>query len=179
MRSDDDKLNQQARLVNRLSIDRDGLDVELIEQPHLFHTTAHAKATAISRRDAAKDELKRAEAQASLRIRRTYERSGAKTTESAIASEVILDPAVGKAQAALRAANAEVAEWEALTEAWQQRSYALKDLVVLHVNAYSMGNTSTAGGPAARRATEDANNRQIKAEKYKPYKKPKRETLDG
>lgn len=167
-------------LTDALRIDRHALDKELISLPHRFHEVAQAQVMAISRRDRARDDREQAKAKASLRIRAALERAGGKVTEGAVAADLALDLAVIHTEAAVRDAAEDHLRWEALEKAWQMRSYALKDLVVLHVKSYDQNPTSTVGTAKVARDLGDRDNRAIKKEGYKPLQdraRPTRESL--
>lgn len=151
-------------LEDALRIDRHALDDELMRQPHTYHEAAKASAIALSRRDKAKDWVKRAEAKAYGRVRARLEASGAKVTEPLIAAQIELDPEVIEGKDALVAAGREASLWEVLSDAWLQRSYALKDLVQLHTTAYNQSPSSTAGSAAKARELEYDEQRRRMAE---------------
>lgn len=132
-------------LQDAIRIDKYGLDEELVRQPATYLQVANGLALHTSYRDQAKDDLKQAEAEADQRVRARLEKNGVKITEPLVEREVDLDRSVGDARQRYRDACLEADKWSALRDAWLQRSYALKDLVQLHVSAYNTTPTSTAG----------------------------------
>lgn len=151
-----------THLEDRLEVDRYALDDELIAQPKTYLEVAKAVALAISRRDAAKVAIKRVEADADKRIRKRLEASGEKGTEAIVKRETDLDKAVQAAQDEYNRLCLAADEWIALKESWMMRSYALKDLVVLHQSAYSQSPSVTA--PTRAAAAESDYNRQRAAQ---------------
>jgi len=167
-------------LVRSLKIDKHMLDRELIQLPDLFHQVAREVAMAISRRDRARDEREKVRAKAYGRVRAKLDREGAKVTEALLGNQLALDSEVQTAERAVRDTSEEAGLWEALQSSWDKRSYALKDLVVLHVKAYDQSPSSTAGSVAAAREAGDRDNREIKKENYKPLQeRPVKKKKDG
>lgn len=124
------------RLEQGLKIDEHALDEALTEQPQLFYNVAKELALAISKRDAAKQNVKLVEAEADAAFRSGAAQSGDKITETAVANAVRADKGVIAAGADLIKYDERVALLSALRDAFTQRSYALKDLVSLHLAAY-------------------------------------------
>ncbi len=155
-------------LTQALRIDKHALDRELIDLPHLFHSVCEAHTMAISRRDRVRDDRERIRAKAYGRIRFKLEKAGVKITEALINNEMVLDPEVQTAEKSVRDATETAGLWESLEKAWSSRSYALKDLVVLHVKAYDQSNSSTVGSVAQAREAGARDNAEIKKKTYKP-----------
>ena len=121
-----------------LMIDEHALDRALVSGPQLFHDVCDAVALAISRRDAAKDELKVVEAEVDKTIRAVYadDETKKKPSETQVANEVLLHRDVRDARKTLLRLQEEVERLTAMKESYNQRSYAVKDLVSLHLAAY-------------------------------------------
>lgn len=119
-----------------LRIDEDGLDEALTEQPELFYRVSKAYAIEASRRDAAKQAVQDAEAEADVDARADVADQGKKTTETEIKALVQTDKRVVAARRRFAELAESTAKLAALKEAYQQRSYALKDLAGLYVANY-------------------------------------------
>jgi hypothetical protein len=123
-------------LENGLRIDEHALDEALVQQPDLFYRVSKQLALLISRRDAKKQELAEEEAKADAETRETALKRKDKVTEAEVKSMTRLDPGVIKVSGELLHFSRLVGELSALKEAFQQRSYVLKDLVGLYVAGY-------------------------------------------
>jgi hypothetical protein len=150
--SDDQDGFDSREYAAALRIDKNALDEALIEQPDLFYRIAEALAMAISRRDAAKQELEIVEAETDRAVRVSMARGGEKTTEPGIKNAVRLHKDVIAATNELGDLQTEVGKISAMKEAYQQRSYVLKDLVALHIRSYYGDTTPGAPGTDARAA---------------------------
>lgn len=155
-----------ADLEALLAIDENGLEEALRDQPTLFYRISKAYALEVSRRDAAKQALADAEARADLDIRdearedeatarRNKDESKIKLTESEVKARVALDGNVVRARDALASRSETLARLTALREAYQQRSYALKDLASLYIANYYTASEHTAGRTIRDRQAED------------------------
>jgi hypothetical protein len=123
-------------LEKGLRIDEDALDEALLAQPDLFYRVSKALALLSSRRDAAKQEIGEAEAVADLQIRTAARRDQTKITNEQVASEKRLNKRVKRAIDQMLHLNSAVAQFGALKEAYQQRSWALKELCNLNAENY-------------------------------------------
>lgn len=123
-----------------LAVDKYGLDDVLIQQPQLFHAVASEYAMSVSRVDLLKDQLKRLEGDLGLAIRQDKDTQGQKYTEAVILAGVASDTNRVMLFEELVAAQGECAQWQALRDAFLQRSYAIKDLVSLFTNEYYINN---------------------------------------
>jgi hypothetical protein len=121
-----------------LIIDKHAIDDELVRGPQKFNDVCDAVAMAISRRDAAKDELKVTEAEVDKVVRAVYadDETKKKPTETQVANEVLLHRDVREARKTLLDCQEEVERLTAMKESYMQRSYAIKDLVSLHLASY-------------------------------------------
>lgn len=121
---------------DRLLIDKNNLDGELIEQPQVFFDVSHEFSMAVSRRDKAKEEIARTAAKVSQNIRRNALDKGEKITETAISQLVDLDDSYQETVDEHIELVAKASDAQAMKEAFQQRSYVLKDLVNLYLAQY-------------------------------------------
>ena len=147
-----------------LRIDEYALEKALRDQPVMFYRVANAYALEISRRDAAKQALQDMEAEIDLDVRDRARKGDQKITEGEIRATVQIDGRVAQAQAALARRNEGVARLTALKEAFQQRSYALKDLAGLYAaNYYTASEQNAASGAVRSRDATEARARMSEA----------------
>lgn len=121
---------------DNLAIDKNQLDVELMQQSQNFYEVSAQYADAVNRRDTVKKELKEAEAAAYFRVKQALLDAGDKATEAATEARVLQDEDCIDFREELLAANLEVEQLSALKDAFIQRSYVLKDLVALFISGY-------------------------------------------
>jgi hypothetical protein len=138
------------------------LDEALIRQPDAFYRVSKKLAIMASRRDAAKQALQEEEAYADERARSSIP-DGEKVTETSIKSLVRLDKKVLDANDTLLKLSRETALLQALKEAFQQRSYVMKDLVSLYVANY-FGDASGGRSETQLRTRRAEENRTAMAE---------------
>lgn len=154
------------RLRDALVIERDALSECLIEQPQLYYDVASGHAESVARRDALKLDSEEAQAEVDKRIRADAVAKDTKLTEAAIQQQLKLDAKVTELAHRSLQAREEADRWAALREAYQQRSFMLRELVALHVSerhdvalSSGAGQRPTAVGVLAEhnmRATADA-----------------------
>jgi hypothetical protein len=149
-------------LEEALAIDEHALDEALIRQPDAFYRVSKKLAIMASRRDAAKQALQEEEAYADERARSSIP-DGEKVTETSIKSLVRLDKKVLDANDTLLKLSRETALLQALKEAFQQRSYVMKDLVSLYVANY-FGDASGGRSETQLRTRRAEENRTAMAE---------------
>lgn len=125
-----------AFTAEKLRIDRDDLDTEIMEQPQLFCGVARRYAIALSQRDAAKEAVGVARAAAYYVVRQQIEAAGIKATEAAIAVQIESNKEYRAAMDQYGLLKLAADQLLAEKEAWQQRSYALKDLAALWIAGY-------------------------------------------
>lgn len=124
-------------LQENLAIDKLVLDDEVIRQPVLFYTVSEMLVEALAERDAAKEELSSVDADLDGIWRRKLSKDGkTRVTEAMIANHVQLSAEHEKAFAAYLAAKTNADRLTALKEAYQARSYMLRDLVALYSANY-------------------------------------------
>lgn len=143
MRSDpreEDEAKDDADLLLELEaalrIDRDALDECLQQQPDLFERVAMRHVLTVSRRDQAKHRLEIVQAEVDETIRMAARDDNQKITEREVATQVLLHKDVEKAHKEYQRLSSFAMQWQALKEAYIQRSYVLKDLVALYLRAY-------------------------------------------
>jgi hypothetical protein len=139
-------------LETGLQIDEYALDEALVAQPEYFYRVSKKLALTVSQRDAAKQGLAEEEARCDGQFREDAAREKEKLTETEVKNLIRLDKEVIKQQEQLNRLNREVGLLTALKEAYQQRSYVLKDLTSLHIANYY---TNTDGAPSGRAALRD------------------------
>ncbi len=109
---------------DRLLIDRDSLDDELIKQSQIFYTVSEKFARALDGREAAQEAYNAAFAKACENARESFEGKG-KPTEAYVKQTALLDDQVQECLEEVNDAKTESKRWEAMKEAWQQRSFML------------------------------------------------------
>jgi hypothetical protein len=145
-KSDDDLI---VELEEAMLIDKDALDEALIQQPDLIYRVSKMIVERTSQRDAAKQDLAEAEAEADAAIRE--DAGDRKITADAVKAGIKLDPNVIKARDHFADLSYRVNKWDALKEAFVARGHALRDLVSLHGNNYW---SDASGGRASSRRRE-------------------------
>lgn len=134
-------------LEGSLEIDQDDLDSCLTRQPGLFNLVANQVITANSRRDTLKMQLEEVRAQLDQDIRQKAQEDSEgdnapkmKLTETAIQNQLRTMPRLKEAQRELMTASTQAERWQALKEAYLQRSYMLKELVAIQLaQFYNLG----------------------------------------
>jgi len=125
-----------ADLQQQLAIDKSVLDDEVIRQPVLFYTISEALTDALARRDGAKEALAFVDAEMDNVCRRKLSKGDAKVTEKMVQNHVQCSYEHGKAFDVYLKAKTYADKLLALKEAFQQRSYMLRDLVSLYSANY-------------------------------------------
>ena len=132
-------------LSERIKIDQNALNDELVEQPALFMAASNAYVMAISERDEAKADVDVARAEAYFDIRRS---SKEKVTEATISAQIELDKNYRVACKNYLEAKQAASEAETLKESFAQKGYVLKELAALYIAGYF--GTSSVSGPESR-----------------------------
>jgi hypothetical protein len=123
-------------LQEGLRIDRDRLDEENISQPNGYFHASEGYAFAVSRRDKKKHDLEVTIAELDKEIRDSCAVNGDKITEAGVEKEIKREQKYHRAvQEHLNAALI-ANRWEALKEAYKQRSYVFGNLATLHASGY-------------------------------------------
>lgn len=134
-----------ARFREGLVIDKDDLDECLIQQPELYYHVAEAHSLATAERDAIKLDLEIWEAEEGQKIRDRAAIDEEKLTEGGLKEQLLLIPRIQQLRRKKLEQEGEISNWLALKEAFQQRSFMLRELVPIVLQRYS-GNMS---GPRA------------------------------
>lgn len=165
-KSEPEDYDDFRELEEALRIDEHALEEALRDQPTMFYRVSSAYALEISRRDAAKQAFQDAEATCDLAVREDAQKEERKITEGEVRATVQTDGNVAKARERLNRLSESVGRLAALKEAFQQRSYALKDLAGLYVaNYYSASEHSGATNAVRERSADEARRRMSAARK--------------
>ncbi len=132
-----------------LQIDKNQLDEELIKQPATYFSVCEQHAYAMEKHDMAKDEEKRVRARIYFEAK---ENKDLKLTDPGTNAYIEKHPDYLAAATHTNRMAQEAATWLGLKEAFQQRSYVLKDLAQLHNSGYFTSNAVR--GPVAREAVD-------------------------
>lgn len=124
------------QLRGMLSIDKTMLDDEIIRQPSLFYEVSEMLTEAQAERDAAKEELAIVDADLDRHYRAQLGKNGNKVTEGMVTSHLQTDDKHKEAFTDYLALKNKADQLLALKEAFQQRSYMLRDLVSLYTANY-------------------------------------------
>lgn len=151
-----------------LRIDKRDLDTELEVQAETFFKVSEKCAECISLRDQAKTELEKITAEIDVDIRRNPP-DDKKLSETQILNLVKTDPEYLHYQGKYFDLRLLASKWEALKEAFVQRSYALKDLSNLYTSGYwTDASTGSAKSAHVEKAAEAA--RASMNEKRREYR---------
>lgn len=116
-----------------LAIDRTDLDRCLMEQPEVYYHVSRAFTQAVAERDAFKLTLEERQAQADQDIRAAALRNDEKLTEASIQNKLKTMPEIQELRHEYMDKCKEADDWQALKEAFQQRSFMLRELVALFI----------------------------------------------
>jgi len=134
----DDSQELLDSLQSGLLVDKNALDEALENQPDLFHRVSRRLEMLISLRDEAKQKLQETEAEADIDIREEARASDKKITEREIESLRKVDSEVVIASKKYLTLSRLVGQFKAMKEAYEQRSFALNNMVNLYgANYYS------------------------------------------
>lgn len=123
-------------LKQHLAIDKSMLDDEVVRQPSLFYAVSEVLTDAIASRDGAKEELAAVDAKMDGVWRNKLSKIHDKVTEKMVQNWVQNSYEHEKAFDAYLEAKTNADKLLALKEAFQQRSYMLRDLVSLYSANY-------------------------------------------
>jgi hypothetical protein len=112
------------------------LDDEVIRQPMLFYEVSDQLTDALAERDASKEELAATDAELDNSWRRKLAKNKERVTDKVILSHVTTSSEHEKAFETYLRAKTRADKLLALKEAFQQRSYMLRDLVALYSANY-------------------------------------------
>ena len=119
-----------------LVIDKHQLDVEVSQQPELFYAVAEISAKYSGIASTAKAEMEESYASVSMEIRDELSTSGAKTTEKIIEHMADSNQAYCRKVRAYVVAKEVADAWQALVNAFNQRSHMLRELSNLYISGY-------------------------------------------
>ena len=119
-----------------LLIDKNSLDIALEEQAHVFYQIGLKYAQICSLRDEAADTVKVIAAKKNIKIRRDAEKAKTKITEDMVKQLVNTSEDFIKGNDIYLDFKNQAEEWHNLKDAFQQRSYMLRELVQLYVSQY-------------------------------------------
>lgn len=148
-------------IAARLAIDKHRLDDCLLEQPSLYYHVAAHYTRALARRDTLELDLKVRMADLDQDFRNEAAASDSKITEATIANKVKSAPEIVALQRLALDAKNELDQWTALKEAFQQRSFMLRELVSLYTTQYYEQNLASKPDTRSRDALADKNKHQL------------------
>lgn len=131
-----------------LPIDKHSLDSELERHAMTYYDIGEEMTFAVSRRDQAKEDLARVDAEVYDEI---VQSDNEKLSDAKIRNRVLADSRHKDAFTAYNQARAEADQWTVLHEAYRQRGSMLRQLAELYVaNYYTTSSTTHASGTADR-----------------------------
>ena len=160
-REANERYNSSAQ---KLAINRQRLEEDCQHHSDLLFQVSEEVSLLRSRRDRAKKELEETEAEIYITTRRAVP-SGERVSEAELKATVTVNAQVRGRANALLIVSAELARWEALKEAVQQRSYMLRELVQLYLARYYGGDPVR----AAENRTRDRLSDQYRAERRREH----------
>lgn len=157
------KTINREQLLADLEIDREDLDTCLIKQPELFYHVSEAYVVTVSERDEVKLRLEEAIAELDQQIRRKAAEDDERVTEATIQQRIKAAPRIQQLQREYLSARQAADSWQALKEAFQQRSYMLRELVALHISRLRERDSYSDGAPprTIREALGDRNREEL------------------
>lgn len=145
--------NEFAELEAALPINEHALEECSRKHPEILYAVAKKLALAISRRDAAKKELKELCADTNMEFRRAADRESEKITEKALDTMVEAEADVREKVRQVGALDEQVGLLFALKEAFQSRGNMIEVLVRLYLgNYYSESSVDRAARPLREEA---------------------------
>lgn len=145
-----------ADVSDRLTIDKNQLDTELVTQPQLVYEVGMCYADAMSRKDGYHAEQKEFMARATMRVRAKLEKSGEKVTVAEVTSAVDADDEVVEFRMREQRLADAVRRWDVCVESVKARGYALHKLCELEITQGAAIGGQSEKGRAARMADADA-----------------------
>jgi hypothetical protein len=156
-------------LKDRLMIDRSNLDEEVIQQPGLYFLVSEMLVTAISFRDAAKENLDRIDAELADKIREQWTNKKIRWSEVKVGDQVLLAPMHIKAKREHSGAALYVGRLQALQNSFDQKGKMLRELANLFVAGY-FDNVAVTGGKRIRDSALASAGRQSMNTARKSYR---------
>jgi hypothetical protein len=133
-------MSKELNYEKDIRIDPEALDVEWLNQPHLFLTYARNSANMRKSLDEAKQSLDIAKAEADKKIRTNPEKYGLeKITESVVANAILIENGYKAAFQEYLDAKYEADMASAAVQAMEQKKSALENLVRLYGQSYFAG----------------------------------------
>jgi uncharacterized membrane protein YheB (UPF0754 family) len=154
-----------TELKQRLEIDKNALDDEIIRQPQLYYEISEQLANAIAVRDSLKEETNTTDADLDGMWRKQLASLKGKVTEAMISNHILTSTQHETAFQAWLTAKTHADKLQALKEAFQQRSSMLRDLVSLYTANYYQ--TTSMKPSQAAEASHYAANREHMAKARK------------
>jgi len=168
--------NQREEIRSKLRIDEDNMDSCLVEHSEYFFKAAEQVTLAGAKRDGLKLELEELVAVLDRDIRARNAAEDIKMSETGLSNTIKTTPRFQELQRKFMDAKKEADDWGTLKEAFQQRSYMLRELNQRQIA--QMYNLSTERGTAGsrRNAVGDRNRAELeqrsadrrKSERYRP-----------
>lgn len=146
-----ESLDRLKELEGTLHIDKHDLDEVLVQHPDLYYRVAREASLATSRRDQAKQQAAEAIATADAQVREQAAIDAEKLTEAQVSNRVTLHDLVVEAKRMHQRWATASGHWDALLRAFEQRSYAIKDLCA----QWRAGYYTDASGRQARNEASD------------------------
>lgn len=157
-------------LRGQLVIDPDDLHSGLVEQPDLFYHVSESFAKAVSKRDEQKLQLEELTAELDQQLRRAYAQRQEKSTEASIQNALRGMPKIRTAEREFLKARLDADMWQALKEAFQQRSFMLRELVSLKLRQMEALSLESGAG-VQRRALGNAIEKQNNVKRAERWKR--------
>lgn len=156
------RASKLEQLRSGLVIDKDNLDDCLVQQPELYYHVAEAFSHAIATRDALKLDIEIAEAREAKLIRELAAEADEKLTEAGLREQLALIPELQKLRRRRIEEESNISAWQALKEAFTQRSYMLRELVPMHLSRFNSGSVSSPRTQMADAARERAGEERVR-----------------
>lgn len=147
-----------------LRIDRHSIDEAILEQSVLFYDVSNNLVLAKEEKDRLKDEMESLGAEISNDKREEFQDDKIKFTEHALKEEVALDKNYIKSKKRYNQSYSDLRKWEAMKEAYMQRSYMLKELARLWSANY-YGDTSLSGGNDVKEFAATSNRKKLSVDR--------------
>lgn len=163
--SDKELQKQILLLENDLAIDENALDEAWQNQAESYYKIAKITALIVSRRDAAKQNLKIEEARADRDIRHMAAQAGDKIAAAEVSKLVDLEKPVMRANEQLLALQHAVLVTQALCTAFEQRGKALNGMSSLYTTSYFQRNSAVGGEHRVKDYEAERNRRGMAEER--------------
>ena len=152
---------------SELIIDKHSLDDAIVAQPHLFFRVSEIFTEKMNDRDILKDRVKRLNAKLDQLIRKRAAEDGDRITETAIITEILYDTGYKDLRDEYLRAEYICEKWALLKDAFNQRSYMIRDLVNLYLaNYYSdVSERQVTTGATGEKRSEELSKRHGNARK--------------